>query len=73
MELLTDHYEKHFSFSAHDLNNLNHLHSINTYHEIASLPDLPLDQIKCEDVLREWKRFRSKKSTDSAITSAFFA
>ncbi|CAF3134858.1 unnamed protein product, partial [Rotaria sp. Silwood2] len=71
VELLADHYEKHFEVPSYDRANLAHVHSMSAYKEIASTPDLPLAQIELEEVLSEWKKIRPKKSTDSADTSAF--
>ncbi|CAF4194733.1 unnamed protein product [Rotaria magnacalcarata] len=71
VEILADHYEKHFETPSYNRSNNAHRHSMCIYEEIASTPDLPLEQIRYEDVLKEWNKIRPKKSTDSADTSAF--
>ncbi|CAF3344273.1 unnamed protein product [Rotaria socialis] len=71
VEILADHYEKHFAAPSYNRSNNAHVHSMCIYEEIASTPDLPLEQIKYHDVLKEWNKIRPKKSTDSADTSAF--
>ncbi|CAF3167810.1 unnamed protein product, partial [Rotaria sp. Silwood2] len=71
IDMLANYYEKHFEVPSYDKTNPEHVHAINTYQEIANLPNAPLEQIKYEEVLREWNKFRPKKSTDSANTSAF--
>ena len=70
-DIVADYYEKHFEAPEIDRNNIAHLRSINVYQEVAKLPDLPIDQIKYEEVMKEWKKFRPKKSTDSGNISAF--
>ena len=71
VEMLANHYEKHFATPNYDIYNPMHIHALEVYDEIASLPELPLEQIKIEEVEREWKKFQPKKSIDSANTSAF--
>jgi len=34
--------------------------------------NLPLEQVKYEEIIKEWKKFRPKKSIDSVNTSAFY-
>ena len=68
---LADHYEKHFAYPIHDVSNPIHRHMINEYNELALKPNHALEKISYEEVLREWKAFKPKKSTDSAETSAF--
>ena len=71
VEVLANHYEKHFAAPAYDMYNPMHIRALEVYDEIALLPDLSLGQIKLEEVVREWKKFKPKKSIDSANTSAF--
>ncbi len=68
---LANYYEQHFSSPQHDLLNQSHVNSIDIFDNLSYLPAVPLDQIKFEEVLREWKKFLPKKSSDSAGTSAF--
>ena len=69
--MLADHYEQHFALPAHDENNPIHRHLIEEYDELAREPNHAIEQISRAEVLREWKAFKPKKSTDSAETSAF--
>jgi hypothetical protein len=71
VKLLADYYEKHFAEPCYDKTNPTHINSLKIYDEIALVPNISLDQIKYEEVLNEWKKFRPKKSTDSVSTSAF--
>lgn len=41
------------------------------YQEMKAKPNLALDQIKYEEVLKQWKKIQHKKSTDSTNTSAY--
>lgn len=71
VNILADHYEKHFEEPKHDESNPIHLESITIFENLAYLPPIPLEQIKFQEVLREWKKLLPKKSSDSAGTSAF--
>lgn len=71
VESLADYYEKHFASPQHDMTNPSHLRSLYEYKEIENTPDLSLGAITYEEVMREWSKFRPKKSTDSMDTSAF--
>lgn len=71
VDVLANHYEEHFQQPQHDENNLKHINAINVFENLQYLPAIPLEQIKYQEVLREWKNLSPKKSTDSAGTSAF--
>ena len=69
--ILGDHYEKHFKEPEYDGTNAFHKEAICVYMNLTLTPNIPLAQIKLEEVVREWNKFRPKKSLDSADTSAF--
>jgi hypothetical protein len=71
VDVLADHYEKHFDAPVMDPTNNIHNEAIDVYTDLSYTPNIPLDQIKLEEVEREWKKFQPKKSLDSAGTSAF--
>jgi hypothetical protein len=71
VNMLADHYEKHFELPIHDINNPFHIECINAYNEIENGPNLPLQNIEYEEVLKQWKKLASKKSLDSTNTSAY--
>lgn len=71
VDILADHYEKHFESPAFDESNVFHKEAISAYMNLDYTPNIPLQQIKREEVEQEWKKFRPKKSLDSAGTSAF--
>ena len=71
VEMLAEHYEKHFSMPLYNSRNPTHVQAVNTYENIGREPYYPLEQIRFEEVLMEWKRFQPKKSTDSVSISAF--
>ncbi len=69
VDMFADDYEKHFAAPFHDILNPAHSQSIKVYEEMAEIPNLALEKIKYEEVLREWNKFRPKKSADSVNTS----
>ena len=71
MDLLADHYETHFKNPQHDQLNPVHQKAMLFYTNLMHLPAIPLEQIKFNEVLREWKKILPKKSLDSAGISAF--
>lgn len=71
VEALADHYEKHFASPEYDKLNFAHNQSVGDYEMIGKLPNFSLETIKYEEVVKEWNKFRAKKSTDSMNTSAF--
>ena len=71
VDRLADHFEKHFSATQHDQKNKIHRKAIEIFDRVSYLPTLPLEPIKFEEVLREWNKFKPKKSNDSIGTSAF--
>ena len=71
VNVLATYYEKHFSTPQHDTLNESHQQSINIFNSLRHTPAVPLQQITYEEVLREWKKFLPKKSSDSIGTSAF--
>jgi hypothetical protein len=68
---LADFYEKHFSESIFDNSNDFHLKCLKTYGRIKYSPNFPLNQIKIEEVITQWKNFAPKKSLDSVENSTF--
>lgn len=68
---LADHYEKHFEEPKHDSNNPYHIECIKVYNEIQNGPNLPLENIRYDEVLKQWKNLASKKSVDSTNISAY--
>jgi hypothetical protein len=54
-----------------DLNNSHHLKARESYKQISYTPNIPADQISMEEVIKQWKKFKPKKSLDSINTSAF--
>ncbi len=68
---LANFYEKHFAESTSDRKNHFHLKFIEAYENIKHSTNLPLDQIKIEEVIMQWKKFAPKKSLDSVENSAF--
>lgn len=71
VDILADYYEVHFAKPSHDPTNAVHQRSISIFEQLSYLPEIPLDQIKFDEVVREWKKFLPKKSSDSVGTSAF--
>ncbi|CAF3875077.1 unnamed protein product [Rotaria sp. Silwood1] len=71
LDLLADHYEKHFDEPEPDNNNPFHCECLSIYDQISRAPTLPLESISIIEVIKEWKKFAPKKSTDSTDTSAF--
>ncbi|CAF1681552.1 unnamed protein product [Rotaria magnacalcarata] len=71
VNILANHYEKHFEQPIYDLNNPYYIECINAYKEIENGPNLPLQKIEYNEVLKQWKSLASKKSLDSTNTSAY--
>ena len=71
IETLADYYEEHFAEPLPDLNNPFHQKVMSMYESISYMPNIPLEKISINEVIREWRKFSSKKSTDSVETSAF--
>ncbi|CAF3541531.1 unnamed protein product [Rotaria sp. Silwood1] len=68
---LANFYEKHFAEPTSDSKNYFHLKCLEAYENIKHSSNLPLDQIKIEEVILQWKKFAPKKSLDSVENSAF--
>ncbi|CAM4791024.1 unnamed protein product [Rotaria magnacalcarata] len=68
---LANYYEKHFSEPIYNTNNAHHTKCREAYTQIAYTPNIPLQKIKIEDAVKQWKKFKPKKSMDSVNTSAF--
>ena len=71
VEILADHYEQHFSAPKHDERNPIHLKSIEIYEQMSYTPCIPLEPFSIEDVIKQWKKFKPKRSLDSINTSAY--
>ncbi|CAF3716351.1 unnamed protein product [Rotaria sp. Silwood1] len=71
VDTLANHYERHFAEPTPDMNNVIQQKYISIYDKIALLPNIPLDPIPINEVIKEWRKMSSKKSTDSVDTSAF--
>ncbi|CAF2985258.1 unnamed protein product [Rotaria sp. Silwood2] len=71
VDTLANHYERHFAEPTPDMNNVIQQKYISIYDKIALLPNIPLDPIPINEVIKEWRKMSSKKSTDSVGTSAF--
>jgi hypothetical protein len=65
VDILAEHYEKYFPLPEIDLNNTHHFKALEAYKQISYTPNIPLDQISTEEVIKEWKKFKPKKSLDS--------
>ncbi|CAF3221132.1 unnamed protein product [Rotaria sp. Silwood2] len=68
---LANFYEKHFAEPTSDSKNNFHSKCLAAYENIKLSPNLPLDQLKIEEVILQWKKFAPKKSLDSVENSAF--
>ncbi|CAF4505476.1 unnamed protein product [Didymodactylos carnosus] len=44
--------------------------AIDDYEEVSRLPDYPLDKIRMDEVIQQWKKFKCKRAIDSAGTTA---
>jgi hypothetical protein len=53
VDMLADHYEKHFEKPQHDKENWTHQEAIPFYTGLGYLPGIPLEQIKLQEVIRE--------------------
>ena len=53
VNLLVNHYEKHFEQPIHDINNPYHIECLNVYKEIENGPNLPLQNIEYDEVLKQ--------------------
>lgn len=71
VDTLANHYEQHFTEPTPDMNNVMHQKFISIYNKIALLPNIPLDIIPINEIIKEWRKMSSKISTDSVGTSAF--
>ncbi|CAF3697342.1 unnamed protein product [Rotaria socialis] len=70
-DTIANFFEKHFQEPAYDIDNPIHQEAIDSFKQIEYTPRVPLEQISIKEVVDEWMRFKGKKSTDSAGTSAF--
>ncbi|CAF3513866.1 unnamed protein product [Rotaria sp. Silwood1] len=61
---LGDFYDTHFSEPNFDPSNACHRRYLAIYTQIAYTPNIPLEQITYEEVIKEWKKFLPKKATD---------
>ncbi|CAF2110486.1 unnamed protein product, partial [Rotaria magnacalcarata] len=71
VEILANFFEKHFSEPDFDESNNNHLDAMLKYKQMEYIPNIPIESITLNEVELEWNKFKSKKSSDSAGTSAF--
>jgi hypothetical protein len=71
VNLLADYYEKHFEQPEYDIDNHYHIGCIDIYDKAAETSNIPLQSIKYDEVLKQWKKFASKKSLDKTNTSAY--
>ncbi|UJR12216.1 hypothetical protein I4U23_016393 [Adineta vaga] len=71
VDILADFYEEHFKEPSFDQNNPMHRSAVEKISQIDYTPNIPLEQISILEVTKEWKKFKGKKSTDSAGTSAY--
>ena len=71
VDILANFFEKHFKEPEFDKNKEEHIHAIEIYTQIEYIPNIPLEQITINEVIKEWKKFKPKKSSDSKGTSAF--
>ncbi|CAF3609920.1 unnamed protein product [Rotaria sp. Silwood1] len=71
VDQLAKFYEKHFAEPSPVSKNYFHLKCLEAYENIKHSPNLPLDPIKIEEVILQWKKFAPKKSLDSVENSAF--
>ncbi|CAF4445873.1 unnamed protein product, partial [Didymodactylos carnosus] len=62
VNVLADFYENHFSLPTPDLNNTHHSKSLEEYTALSYTPNIPLDKISLDDVIKQWKKFKPKKS-----------
>ncbi|CAF4750800.1 unnamed protein product [Rotaria socialis] len=70
-DTLADYYEKHFQTPNFNPTNLTHIDASRTYKDFSRLPNIPLEKISLEEVEKNWKRAKQKKSTDTEGISAF--
>jgi hypothetical protein len=70
-DTLADFYESHFENPKFDINNERHVDAINRYENISKLPNFPIDTITLEEVEKNWKKAKKKKSTDNDGLSVF--
>jgi hypothetical protein len=70
---LAEFYEKHFVEPAFDSKNSFHLQCLEAYERIKIAPRFPLDHIKIEEVILQWKNFDAKNLLDSVDKLRVFA
>jgi hypothetical protein len=70
-DTLANFYERHFESPSFDLNNPIHQDVIKKYESISQLPNIPLEIISLEEVEKQLKKAKRKKSTDNEGLSAF--
>ncbi|CAF4779575.1 unnamed protein product, partial [Rotaria sp. Silwood2] len=58
VQILADHYKKHFGIPEINLDNPYHQRALEAYHQILYTPNIPLEAISMEEVLKQWKRFK---------------
>ena len=71
VDKLADFFEDHFKEPSYDLMNKAHREALTHSSMIDYMPEIPIDPITYAEVYVEWKKFKGKKSIDSAGTSAF--
>ncbi|CAM4908212.1 unnamed protein product [Rotaria socialis] len=67
---LAEYYEKHFSKPIFNSKSPFHMECIEAYERIEKNVKIPMEKIKLEEVIEQWKGLKSKKSLDSTDTSA---
>ncbi|CAM4841450.1 unnamed protein product [Rotaria magnacalcarata] len=70
-DIVANYFENHFREPEYDVNNPMHMEAQEMYKQLEYTPNIPLDQISITEVENEWKKFKGKKSIDSAGTSAY--
>lgn len=71
VDILAKYFENHFKEPEYDRNNKEHLQAVEIFQQIEYVPNIPLEPITMNEVLKEWKKFKPKKSSDSSGTSVF--
>ncbi|CAF3291452.1 unnamed protein product [Rotaria socialis] len=57
VEILANHYEKHFAEHQHDENNIVHQKCISIYEQLGYMPNIPLDKISINEVSIQLKKY----------------
>ncbi|CAF4309596.1 unnamed protein product [Didymodactylos carnosus] len=71
VDALAKYYEKHFEAPVFDIHNPTHTKADEIYKLVGNMPNIPLEPIKMDEVIKQFNKLKSKKSLDSTETSAF--